>query len=86
MAPIKIYAHVASFGSMFLISVGAAYAISYTYGKSEEEKLSEIDVKFKEQLRAQNSKKNAMESFFNDMKKKNEHPEDKDTRFEGMIW
>ncbi len=80
---VRVYAHVATFGSMLLISCGATYAFSYTYGKSEDSKLSELDEKFKEQRRLNNEKRKAMETFFQQMKDKNENPTEQDDRFSG---
>ena len=39
---VRIQAHVANYMGMFIVSTGFAYLVSYSFGKSEEEKLREL--------------------------------------------
>lgn len=80
---VKIYAHVATFGSLLALSCGAAYTVTYLYQKPEDEKLQELDAKYKDQLKFNDVKRKQMESFFRNMKENNEHPERESEKFSG---
>lgn len=85
---VKIYAHVATFGSMLALSCGAAYTVTYLYQKPEDVKLQELDSKYKEKLKSNDEKRKQMESFFRNMKESNEHPERESEKFTGkaFLW
>ena len=82
---VKVYAHVATFGSLLALSCGAAYTVTYLYQKPEDVKLQELDSKYKDQIKFNDERRKQMESFFQNMKESNEHPERESGKFSGGV-
>lgn len=70
MAPkIRIYAHVASFGSIFVVFTGCAIGYAKLTGKSEEDKIAELQRLYPDVNNKRSEKNKNMQLIFDKMKK-----------------
>ena len=70
MAPkFRIYAHVASFGSMFMIFTGCAIGYAMLAGKSEEDKIANLQRLYPDVNNKRSEKNKNMQLIFDKMKR-----------------
>ena len=71
MAPkFKIQAHVLYYTVAITGLTGVAMAYARAFGKSEEEKVAELEVKFADRLKDRGQKRKELQVFFDKMKSK----------------
>ena len=70
MAPkFRIYAHVASFGTMFLVFTGCAVGYAMIAGKSENDKIAELQKLYPDVNNKRSEKNKSMQLIFDKMKR-----------------
>ena len=79
----KIDAHVFYYSVAFISITGVALGYANTFGKSEAEKIAELETRYADKLKGRQQKRQELQEFFDKMKNKDK--DDLDKKFDLLL-